>query len=102
MTTIDTAQRTIAAQPPAGKYGPAGDGGAAGGDPAGRRLRARLAELRREYAEGEDRLRALLRQESVLRETMLRISGAAQVLQELLAEEPEQPEPPEESVLAVE
>ncbi|WP_328475129.1 hypothetical protein OHA21_17615 [Actinoplanes sp. NBC_00393] len=47
------------------------------------RLQARLAELRREYATGEARLRDLTRQEVVLRETLLRISGAIQVLEEL-------------------
>jgi hypothetical protein len=49
------------------------------------RLQARLAELRREYATGEARLRDLTRQEVVLRETLLRISGAIQVLEELEA-----------------
>lgn len=47
------------------------------------RLQARLAELRREYALGESRLRDLVQQESALRETLLRISGAIQVLEEL-------------------
>ena len=47
------------------------------------RLQARLAELRREYTLGEGRLRDLLQQESALRETLLRISGAIQVLEEL-------------------
>jgi hypothetical protein len=49
------------------------------------RLKARLAELRREYATGEARLRDLTRQEVALRETLLRISGAIQVLEELEA-----------------
>jgi len=49
------------------------------------RLQARLAELRREYATGEARLRDLTRQEAVLHETLLRISGAIQVLEELEA-----------------
>ncbi len=47
------------------------------------RMQARLTELRREYAVGEGRLRDLLQQESTLRETLLRISGAIQVLEEL-------------------
>jgi hypothetical protein len=48
------------------------------------RARARLAELRREYQEGERQLQALVQQETALRETLLRISGAVQVLTELL------------------
>ncbi|WP_406054309.1 hypothetical protein [Kribbella sp. NBC_00889] len=55
------------------------------------RLQARLGELRREYALGEGQLRELLQQESALRETLLRISGAIQVLQEL-ADVPEETE----------
>jgi len=47
------------------------------------RLQARLSELRREYALGEGRLRELVQQESALREALLRISGAIQVLEEL-------------------
>jgi hypothetical protein len=47
------------------------------------RVSLRLAELRREYALGEGRLRELVQQESALRETLLRISGAIQVLEEL-------------------
>ncbi|MEV0825093.1 hypothetical protein [Nonomuraea rubra] len=60
---------------------------------ADERLQARLAELRREYAVGESRLRDLLQQESSLRETLLRISGAIQVLEELAAEPAPAPEP---------
>lgn len=48
-------------------------------------LRGRLAQLQREYQVGEGRLQELLRQESALRETLLRISGAVQVLEEVLA-----------------
>ncbi|MCX4821033.1 hypothetical protein OG883_14140 [Streptomyces sp. NBC_01142] len=48
-------------------------------------MRSRLTELKQEYQEGEARLRTLVQQESALRETLLRISGAAQVLEELLA-----------------
>jgi hypothetical protein len=53
------------------------------------RLSARLTELRREYALGEGRLRELVQQESALRETLLRISGAIQVLEELTDDEPD-------------
>jgi hypothetical protein len=46
---------------------------------------ARLDELKREYQMGEGQLRELGRQEAALRETLLRITGAIQVLEELLA-----------------
>jgi hypothetical protein len=49
-------------------------------------LQARLEELKGEFATGRDRLQELERQQLLLRETMLRISGAIQVLEELLAE----------------
>ena len=45
--------------------------------------RARLAELQREYEVGQRQLQELLAQEVGLRETLLRISGAIQVLAEL-------------------
>jgi hypothetical protein len=55
-------------------------------------LRARLAELKREYQLGEAQLRELVREEAALRETLLRISGAIQVLEELTpAQEAAQP-----------
>jgi hypothetical protein len=43
----------------------------------------RLAQLKQEYELGEVRLRDLTQQELMLRETLLRISGAIQVLEEL-------------------
>jgi hypothetical protein len=43
----------------------------------------RLAELQREYEVGQRRLQELMAQEVVIRETLLRISGAIQVLEEL-------------------
>jgi uncharacterized protein involved in exopolysaccharide biosynthesis len=46
----------------------------------------RLAELQREYEVGQRRLQELLAQEVSIRETLLRISGAIQVLQELTGE----------------
>ncbi|MFD8498407.1 hypothetical protein [Amycolatopsis sp. NPDC059657] len=46
-------------------------------------LEERLAELKREYQAGDTRLRELTREEVELRETLLRISGAIQVLEEL-------------------
>lgn len=50
-------------------------------------LQARLEVLKNEFEAGQARVRELERQESALRETMLRISGAIQVVQELLAAE---------------
>ncbi|RVU33971.1 hypothetical protein EOI86_22870 [Hwanghaeella grinnelliae] len=60
----------------------------------------RLAELREEYARGETMLSQLESEAAGLRERLLRISGAIQVLEEIL-EDPEgqeiseQPEIPE-------
>lgn len=45
----------------------------------------RLEALKQEFERGQEKLRDIVRQESALRETMLRISGAMQVLEELLA-----------------
>jgi hypothetical protein len=50
-------------------------------------LQARLEILKREDRAGQARLQELEQQEVSLRETLLRISGAIQVLEELLAEE---------------
>ncbi len=46
-------------------------------------LQTRLAELRQEYRLGEEQLGQLVHHEAELRETLLRISGAVQVLEEL-------------------
>jgi hypothetical protein len=47
----------------------------------------RLAALRRDYDDGQARLLQLEHQSSALRETLLRISGAIQILEELLAKQ---------------
>jgi hypothetical protein len=49
-------------------------------------LQSRLAELRRDYQLGQGQLQEVCRQEAALRETVLRISGAIQVLEELLGQ----------------
>jgi prefoldin subunit 5 len=48
----------------------------------------RLAELRAELAKGREQLARLDAQRAELRDTMLRISGAIQVLEELAEAEP--------------
>ena len=52
------------------------------------RVTARLTELREELRLGEAQLRELLQKENALRETLLRISGAVQVLEEVLEQSP--------------
>lgn len=47
-------------------------------------LEARLTELEQEFVVGERRLREIDAQQALLRETLLRMSGAIQVLKELL------------------
>ncbi len=48
-------------------------------------INARLAELKRDFEMGEARLRDMEIQQAQLRETLLRISGAIQVLEEVRA-----------------
>jgi len=48
-------------------------------------LRVRLEGLKNEFEMGQAHLKELDRQQLALRETLLRISGAIQVLEELLA-----------------
>ena len=50
-------------------------------------IQQRMQELRLEYARGQAQMKVLERQERELSETLLRISGAIQVLEELLADE---------------
>ncbi len=51
------------------------------------KLEARLKELKEEYKKGQERLLALEQETTNLSNTMLRISGAVQVLEELLRDE---------------
>lgn len=51
------------------------------------RFEQRLRELRSEYAAGEEQLRALDARRIQLEQTMMRISGAIQILEELMAEQ---------------
>jgi len=59
------------------------------------KLHARLEELQQEYKKGQERLTALEQETATVRSSMLRISGAIQVLQELLENQKtvEEPEP---------
>jgi len=50
------------------------------------KLQARLTDLKQEFQRGQAQLQELERQQSHLRETLLRISGAIQVLEEILVE----------------
>ena len=49
-------------------------------------LEQRLKELKAEYETGQARLRELDAEAAYVRETLLRIAGAIQVLQEMLGE----------------
>jgi hypothetical protein len=49
-------------------------------------MQARLEELKKELETGQAELQKVENQRTYLRETVLRISGAIQVLEELLAE----------------
>jgi ABC-type transporter Mla subunit MlaD len=53
-------------------------------------LEKRLQELRSEFKTGEAQLEELDRRRAQLRDTLLRISGAIQVLEELLNSEQEE------------
>lgn len=51
-------------------------------------LTERLGKLKEEFAAGQQMLADLEAKQASLQQTLLRISGAMQVLEELLAEEP--------------
>jgi predicted nuclease with TOPRIM domain len=51
-------------------------------------IKARLEKLKEEYQKGQERLIALEQETTNLSNTMLRISGAIQVLEELNGKEP--------------
>ena len=55
-------------------------------------LRRRLEELKKEFETGQARLRELEAEQAYTRETLLRISGAIQVLEEALAQEGPKPD----------
>jgi prefoldin subunit 5 len=48
-------------------------------------IESRLDELKQEFTRGQARFQEVDAQQSALRETLLRISGAIQVLEEVLA-----------------
>lgn len=52
-------------------------------------IEARLAELRQERERGEEMMADLQARQAALRETLLRISGAIQVLEEIARSESE-------------
>lgn len=56
-------------------------------------IEGRLADLRREFEAGQKLLRELEGKQMEVRDTMLRIGGAMQVLEELLAAEPHASDP---------
>ena len=61
-------------------------------------LNGRLLDLRKEYDKGRTRFNELEQEKLALRETLLRISGAIQVLEELLQEENAKGNKPTQSV----
>jgi hypothetical protein len=52
------------------------------GDP----IHGRLTLMKQEFAKGQLRLQEMERQEAALRETLLRLSGAIEVLEEIVSE----------------
>lgn len=64
------------------------------------KLTKRLEELKAEYDSGQQMLAETESRQARLRETLLRIGGAVQVLEEMLAEE--QPAPERDNVAVME
>jgi hypothetical protein len=56
-------------------------------------ITARLAELREDFQKGQTQLAELELQQARLRETLLRIAGAIQVLEEMLPPEATEEDP---------
>lgn len=54
-------------------------------------IQQRLQELRSEYQNGQEMLEELRQKQANLEPTLLRIAGAIQVLEELLAQDNQQP-----------
>ncbi len=54
-------------------------------------LQTRLDKLKKEYQSGQEELEKVVQRETYLREIMLRISGAIQILEELIAEDQRTP-----------
>lgn len=63
-------------------------------------LQQRLQSLKTEYATGQKMLADLEAKQANLRDTLLRINGAIQVLEEILNESPEEPAPENGAVAA--
>jgi hypothetical protein len=64
-------------------------------------MNERIAQLRAELEKGEQRLRLLDRERQEVRDTMLRISGAIRVLEELLEQSSQQPSAAEDPLARV-
>ena len=59
-----------------------------GKDAMQQQIQERLAALRKDFEAGQARLKQMETEQAYLRETLLRISGAIQVLQEIVEQDP--------------
>lgn len=64
-------------------------------------IKKRLQELQIEYQKGQERLTALEKETAGLNSTMLRISGAIQVLQEMIGEKEAEESLPSDNGIAL-